>query len=170
MNALIVALRFKGERERVAKGPAVGVEMASSGVVKKLAQSAGRSRRALILFVAAAALLIARRLGSAKYDFLLRVVLSAHLQQQQSPSQPTYPSVLTRTRLLVHDASRRLRLHVRARVQMQLEQHLEQQLDRAASRCRCMLKDDAMPIAIRQAVDSMCDSLLPDIKLECWRW
>ena len=61
-------------------------------------------------------------------------------------------------------------VHLRALTQEQIELRVERVLDSAANHLRRTLKDQAMPSVLQRSIDQVMDSLLPDVKQECWRW
>ena len=63
-----------------------------------------------------------------------------------------------------------LRSLFRSLAQQQMEHALDNAHDSAAAHLRSQLKDDAMPQLVQRSIDQMMDSLMPDIKQECWRW
>ena len=60
--------------------------------------------------------------------------------------------------------------HLRALTQEQIELRVERILDSVADHLRRTLKDQAMPLVLQRSIDQVMDSLLPDVKQECWRW
>ena len=60
-------------------------------------------------------------------------------------------------------------VHLRALTQEQIELRVERVLDSAANHLRRTLKDQAMPSVLQRSIDQVMDSLLPDVKQECWR-
>ena len=107
--------------------------------------------------------LLAALLGALALLSLLRHLREKHLRQRLLAARA---AALLRLRRYVM----KLYMPLRALTQQQLEKQLESALDSGARALVTQLKDPAMPLVLQRGVDAVIDSLLPDIKQECWRW